>query len=468
MTNKVSWIIQFKDRASRTAAKVKRGFKGADAQAKKLNRTVKGMKSPFSALKDETRDLVRNLGMVAAITATVTVGGAYQDSLAELSAITGATGSSLQTMSRDAQVLAKRFNTDQSLVAKAITQTASAKSELLKDPKALTRVTAEALRLSKAAGIGIPEAVRASIGALNQWGAGADQAGKFVNVIAAGAKVGASEVFDTAEALKNAGSVAAQFNVTFEETNSLIQVLAKNGVKGAEAGTALRGTLSKLEKFAGGKFSASKLGIINSLEAIEKLGLSNSEVIKEFGEENLRSILILRKNVPLIKQWTRELTGTNVATEQANVRMDTFNQRMIKAGISMKGLAIKVFNGWEPVLSKLITWFTAFLNLIDGVLSSLGELIGQFAGAVFSLDFGHFDFGAVASRFMDAFGTDSSESKSSSGRGSRTPSTSAQGGNGNVSGKIVVEAAPGTVVRETQMKSTSGGGLNVGLNMVTQ
>ncbi len=497
MANKVSFIIQLKDQFSGVSRKLKSQFKGINTQAKKLDGTLRGrLKRSFAGLNQQVKQAAVGIGVAAAAMGAIRVGSGFQDAIAELSAITGARGAQLDVFTKDILRLSKAFGISQELVAKAVTQTASAKSELLKDPKSLARVTAEALRLSKAAGIDIPEAVRASIGALNQFGAGADQAARFVNVIAAGAKVGASEIADTAEALKNAGTVASQFGLSFEEVNAIIQVLAKNGVKAAEAGTALRGTLVKLEKIAGGRFAPSRIGVIKSLEMIGKLGLSNTQIIKEFGEENLRSILILRQNVPLIKQWTRELTGTGVATEQANVRMDTFSGSLDKAGVALKSIAIKLFTGFEPLLTGAIDLFTFLISAIEGVTSALGELIGQFAGAVATLDFSQFDPSAIISRFGEAFGleairlpelfggdkpvisVDAAElnrvlnQSVATGAGALTAQSTAAptlttptATVGTIIGEILVSATAGSSVSSTTMRS-SGAGLNVGLNMV--
>jgi hypothetical protein len=250
----------------------------------------------------------------------------------------------------------------------------------------------------------------------------------------------------------------------------------------------LRGTLSKLEKFAGGRFAPSKMGVIKSLESIERLGMSNSKVIKEFGEENLRSILILRSNIPLIKQWTEELTGTSVAAEQAGVRMDTFNSRLAKAGTSLKSIAIKIFEGFEPVLSFLVDKFTFVLNSIEGITSAIGEMLGQTAAAVRQLDFTEFDFTSVANRFGEAFGLEAikvspdidltapvsiSPKRLAELRASAAPSLMAgvtaptapmSPIGGTINGQIVVSAAPGASVKQTSM-TTQGNGLNVGMNM---
>lgn len=470
MANKVSFIIQLKNQFGATARKIKQDFKGIDTSAKQAGKSVEKMGrqtkksmrdsgkavSGFSlkakGLNRQLLSMGQGLLTLQTVMSTIKVGAEFEDAIAELSAITGAEGPKLRKLSGDVRSLAKEFGISQSIVAKAFTQTASAKSELLDTPGAVAAVTAEALKLSKAAGVDVPAAIRASVGSLNQFNKGADQAGRFVNVLAAGAKIGASTVGETAEAMKNAGSVAAQFNLSFEQTNALLQVLAKNEIKGAEAGTALRGTLSKLEKFANGKFAPSRMGIIKSLESIEKLGLSNTQIIKEFGEENLRTILILRKNVPLAKEWTKALTGTNVAGEQATKRLSTLSAKYDKLKTSISEVAISILEGLSPALGFVIDKVTFAINATLGVLRSVGSFIGQVAGALSTFDFGSFDFKAIANEFLSAVGEKT------------LPTTPIQNAGGTVNGTITVAAASGSEVRDTTM-ANRGPGLDIGMNV---
>lgn len=400
MAFNVSYIFQARDQFSSVARKIKDQTKGLNkefkalprkiaasnpvlrriasvglASMKKLGRGVSAavrkvrmMRIEFKRASSEAGSRFKQIAIAAlgffGAREFLRTGAQFQDSIADLSAITGSSGVQLSKFNDKILEMAKSSATAQDQVALAFTSIASLKSELLKSEGALETVTEQALLLANAAGIEIPDAVRASVGALNQFNQGADQASRFVNVIAAGAKIGASLVGETAEALKNAGAVASQFNVSFEETNALIQVLAKNEIKGAEAGTKLRGVLSKLEKIAKGKIAPSVIGITKSLELLEKAGLSNTQVIDEFGEENLSTILILRKNIPLFKQFTTQLKGTNVAQEQAKIRLSTFNAKMRVLGITIKDVLIRTFSKLEPTLTKITEEATKFIDSI--------------------------------------------------------------------------------------------------------
>lgn len=499
MPNKASYIIQLKNQFSRGAKKIRAQMKGLGKDSDKAAKANKRLAKSFKGLKNTAKNALGGIAVAFGVREFIRRGAAFQDAIADLSSITGSAGKDLQFLTDESLRLAKASSIAQVDVARAFTQIASAKSELLKDPKGLSVVTEQALLLANAAGIEVPEAVRASVGALNQFNQGADQAARFVNVLAAGAKVGASQVGETAEALKNAGTVAALFKLTFEETNAILQVFAKNELKAAEAGTALRGTLSKLEKFAGGKLAPSKLGIIRSLEIIEKLGLTNTQVIKEFGEENLRSILILRQNIPLIKQWTQELTGTNIAQEQASKRLATFNAKMRRLGVSLNDKIIKVFLRLEPVLNKQIERMGKFfdtiqpdqvdaladslvgaaeaivtigqgLGLIAKAFKSVGEGIGQ---GVARFETKGLVLGLVESAILaraslpSTFGLDPSgglQKAEAGARGGTTPAN-LQRSQTDVNVNLnAPEKAVGSVKTTTSGKTP---GLNVGVNLVT-
>ena len=167
------------------------------------------------------------------------------------------------------------------------------------------------------------------------------------------------------------------------------------------------------------------------------------------------------------------MTGTSVAQDQATTRMETFNQKLLKAGTSLKSIAIRIFEGIEPVLSGALDLFTFMINAIEGVSGALGELLGQIAGAISIMDFSKFDVGAIASKFGAAFGLEAiklpppseiagnalSSVKSFFGFGDKPAAPS-----GTVAGQILVKAAPGAIVEQTKMANT-GNGLQIGLNM---
>lgn len=375
-------------------------------------------------------------------------GAKLEDSLADLSAITGSTGKSLEFLKSQVTALSTESRTLPAEVAMAFKAVASAKSELLKDPHALTEVTRQVLLLKNAAGIDMAQSVDAVASSLNQFGAGADQAARFVNVLAAGSKVGASEVFQTSEAILNAGVAAKLAGLSFEQFNSLIQVMAKNGIKGARSGSELNALLLKMEAKMG-DVAPSVIGVSASLKVLEDMNLSAGASMKLFGLESVDVLKILTGNIPLIKQWTKEITGTGIAQDQASKRLGTFNSGIQGTRVQLVNLAAKVFNVARPALvalggtineflagldpsdieafglmlsslgriaqaaavgiSKAFTVVMVVLKPVLAALKGIGEALGQITGAVSILDFGQFDLAGkfnLGDKFLGVFGGD--------------------------------------------------------------
>lgn len=496
MSNSVPFIFRAIDRFTSVGSRIAASQNSINRAVERGNKILRqnAVQSTHTSAA-VTKGFKHMAGAVAAyvsITSTLNTGATFQDSVAELSSITGAAGKDLDFLSNSARKMAIEFGTAQNVVVKSITDIASAKSELLKDPEALITITKQALLLARAAGITVPDAVQASVGALNQFNKGADDAGRFVNVLAAGSKVGAAQVSSIVESLKNAGSVASAFNVSFEDTNALLQVLAKNGIKGAEAGTALRGTLSKLEKVANGALAPSKIGILKSLELLESAGLTNVQVIKEFGEENLRSVIILRKNIDLFKQWSTEITGTNVAQEQADKRSKTFNFRLEKMQTIIKDKLITVFLRLEPVLSKNVDRFGEWIDKIDpasidtfvdavsniasgfaavatvvgeviGLVSGLGKVMGEVGGAFATWDFSQFSSLTGQTPSLSDWVAENRKSNSAGDKLGSSAGKNPAGLKADISMNI---SAPSNTVNDLKTKMPkSQSGLNIGVNM---
>ena len=59
---------------------------------------------------------------------------------------------------------------------------------------------------------------------MNQFSLGAEQSERTINVLAAGAKVGAASIAQTSEAMVNFGSVAAGANLSVEQAVGAVQV----------------------------------------------------------------------------------------------------------------------------------------------------------------------------------------------------------------------------------------------------
>lgn len=306
--------------------------------------------------------------------AIITTTREYGQALSDLSAITGATGAQLKSLDEAAQEMGRSTEYSASQAVEALKLMASAKPELLQTADGLTEATKSALTLAQAAGSTLPDATRTLALSLNQFGAGAQEADRYINVLAAGAKFGASEIADTAAAIKNGGVAAAQAGVGFETLNAAIQVLAEREIKGGEAGTALRNVILALEKGTDKTLKPSVVGLSGALDNLSKKNLSTAQAVKLFGVENINAASVLVDNRSKLNALTLALTGTQTAHEQAAIRVNNLNGDIMGLTSAFEGMIIKIGQSSTGPLRSGIQSVTDGINLLTDNFNAVASV----------------------------------------------------------------------------------------------
>ena len=294
----------------------------------------------------------------------------FTKSISELSAITGATGKDLAFYEEQAALIGKTTTLSASQAATAFKLIASAKPDLLASKEALAAVTKEAVTLAEAAGVDLADAAQTVGVSLNQFGADADQAARFVNVLAAGAKMGSSSITDTSQAMKNAGVAAKLAGLSFEEANVGVQLLAKGGLFAAEAGTGFRQVLLKLENEAENKFKPSIVGLAGALENLAAEEMSLTELTELFGAEAMKSAAVMIAGAGDARTLEAAITGTSIASEMAATNFDNMEGDALSLNSANEGLAITLGTMLEPAIRKSIQAATDFSRAIDDFVKS--------------------------------------------------------------------------------------------------
>lgn len=308
-----------------------------------------------------------------------------ESSQAELKALTGLDDSSIQWLTEQAEKLSTtmdesglRIRQSSDEILQAYMLIGSKKPELLKDKEALNAVTIEAMRLAAAAKIDLKDAVTATTVSLNMYGESADQAARYVNVLAAGSKEGAADVSAQAAAIKNAGVAASGAGVSIEQLQGTIQMLAEKGLEAEPAGTALRKFFLVLQT-GPDETNPKVVGLQTALENLNKKSLSAAQIQTMFGEEAYSAATILIDNADKVRQYTEAVTDTNVAMEQAAINSDTNEAKMAQYRNSIKEAGIELMERLNPSLSLLTGWTTKIIvalpKLIDWFIKYKGIII---------------------------------------------------------------------------------------------
>ncbi|BET98093.1 phage tail tape measure protein [Xenorhabdus taiwanensis] len=361
LVNATSFKSQIMDAYRHAGRESERFTDKAASDAKKVKKT-------YSSLANQIQSVSGRLMLLAgtgfSLSTIISHTRKYGQALSDLSAITGATGAQLKKLDEEAQRLGRTTEFGATRITEAFKLMASAKPELLKSAEGLTLATEKAVILAQASGIELPEATKALALSLNQFGASAEQADRFINVLAAGAKYGSSEIGETAQAIKNGGTVAAQAGISFEELSAAIQILAERGIKGSEAGTAIRNVVLALERSTDKKLKPSVVGLSAALEHLTTKNLSTAEAVKLFGRANVSAASNLVTGRGKLDDLTQKLTGTQVAYEQASARANNLSSDLDVLSSAFEGLAIKVGQSADGPLRTGVQGATSAINTL--------------------------------------------------------------------------------------------------------
>ena len=318
-----------------------------------------------------------------------------EEAQAELKALTGLDDDSIQWLTRQAEILSTsmeesglRIRQSSDEILQAYMLIGSKKPELLGNKEALNAVTVEAMRLAAAAKIDLKDAVTATTISLNMYGESADQAAKYVNVLAAGSKEGAADVSAQAATIKNAGVAAASAGVSIEQLQGTIQTLAEKGVEAEVAGTALRKFFLVLQT-GPDETNPKVVGLQTALENLNKKGMTAGDIQKMFGEEAYTAASILIQNVDAVDRYTQAVTNTNIAVEQAAINSDTNRAKLEQQKNALKEAGNELIERLNPsimtlnslttkiitTLPILIDWLIKYKATIISGATALGTLI---------------------------------------------------------------------------------------------
>lgn len=313
-----------------------------------------------------------------------------EEAQAELKALTGLDDDSIQWLTRQAEILSTsmeesglRIRQSSDEILQAYMLIGSKKPELLGNKEALNAVTVEAMRLAAAAKIDLKDAVTATTISLNMYGESADQAAKYVNVLAAGSKEGAADVSAQAATIKNAGVAAASAGVSIEQLQGTIQTLAEKGVEAEVAGTALRKFFLVLQT-GPDETNPKVVGLQTALENLNKKGMTAGDIQKMFGEEAYTAASILIQNVDAVDRYTQAVTNTNIAVEQAAINSDTNRAKLEQHKNAIKEAGIELAERLNPSLMTLTSLtnkiITALPKVIDWFIEYRDVVISTVAG----------------------------------------------------------------------------------------
>lgn len=310
-------------------------------------------------------------------------------SAANLKALTGLDDVSIQWLARQTEILSTsmhksglRVTQSSKEILEAYMLVGSAKPDLLGNKEALNAVTIEAMRLSKAAKMDLKEAVDAVTLSMNQYGASSEKAADYANVMAAGSKYGSAAVQSITAAVTKAGVSASTANVPIEQLVGSIETLAEKGIVNEVAGTGLKMFFLRLQTGAD-ETNPKIVGLQTALKNLQKL--STEEIVKRFGAETYTVAQTLIDGADKVEYYTKAVTGTNVAMEQAAINSETNEARLAQLKNKIRETGIELMEKLNPSLNMLTGWTTKLLSMAPALIDWLVKYKGALASTCVTL-----------------------------------------------------------------------------------
>jgi len=318
-------------------------------------------------------------------------GSEFQQNLADLSAITGIQGKALDSLGDRSLKTSVKYGESASNIITANKLVASQLAEKIdfgtdEGLKQLQDISEQAIILQKAAGVELSTAVNTLTTAVNQFNLPASETNRLINSIAAGSKFGAAEVAEQSAAYAEAGSVAASTNQSFEVLNATTQILAANAIKGSKAGVGIRNvllTLNNSAKLAENGVEGVDLqadGLAVTLGKLNPLLSDSAKLEKLFGRESITASQILIKNADSVATMTEKVTGSNVALEQAEIQMNTYQGAQARLASAIDAQLIPAFQENNGVMVKGINTLIDYVEATGYAVSVINDWFDSYSG----------------------------------------------------------------------------------------
>lgn len=301
--------------------------------------------------------------------AAAKVGMDFESQMSRVKAISGATGDEFEKLNNQAIELGASTAFSAKEAAEGMENLASAGFNTTEIMKAMPGM----LDLAASSGEDLASSADIAASTLRGFGLEADKAGHVADVLAKNASATNAAVADTGEAMKYVAPVAKAMGLSLEEVTASIGLMANAGIKGSQAGTTLRGALSRLadpSKEAAGAMkqigfnafdSHGKLlsleDIIGKLQKSTK-GLTDKQkeqaISTIFGQEAMSGMLTLVSAGPQqLDELTKSLKNSDgAAKNMAQTMQDNAKSSVEQMMGSLETAGIKIEQAIAPTIRK--------------------------------------------------------------------------------------------------------------------
>ena len=293
----------------------------------------------------------------------------FEQQMARVEAITGATDEQIKALSDSAKTLG-------STTRKTATEVGQLQEELAKlgfTTDEILASTEAIIQLSEATGSDLAQSSSVAAGVLNAFGLEAQDTQELVDVMAKSFTSSALDLNKFEVAMANIGPVTAEAGLSVQETTGLLGILVDRNIQASKAGTGLRNVFLTLAKK--GKTLEGAMAEINS--ATKK----TAKATEIFGKENAIVATTLASTKDEVRALTTSLNDANgSASEMAQITGDTLSGDLDRVTSAWEGFILSLEDGDNSIsrsIRSLLDFTATTLNTLSNLGKSTAELTQQ-------------------------------------------------------------------------------------------
>ncbi len=386
-------------------------------------------RSGLEGLDSKMKDIGKGMGKVgkvltAGITAPIVAIGAiatktgmdFEAAMSEVGAISGATGDDLKALEDMAKEMGRTTKFSASEAAEGLKYMAMAGWDTQQQLDGLPGV----LNLAAASGEDLGTVSDIVTDAMTAFGMEAAQAGEFADVLAAAASNSNTNVSMLGESFKYVAPVAGALGFEAKDAATALGLMANAGIKGSQAGTAMRTLLTNLvkpTKESGTAMDALGISLTDADGNMKELSDVMGDLREAFhdldpgqqafyaaqiaGQQGMSGLLAI---VNAAEDDFNDLSGainnsTGEAERMATEMQDNLAGRLTELKSALEGLALQIYDvmlpaleGFVAIVQRVVDWFAELspgiqraIVVVGALAAAIGPVLVGLAGLIVSI-----------------------------------------------------------------------------------
>lgn len=392
----ISTCIQFIDQFTKPSQETLKAMRKMSSEAKATGKSIKSagdtIANAGSTMTKSVTAPIAGVGIAAVKTAAD-----YESAMSNVQAITGATGDDFKKLTKLGKDLGASTAWSAQECAEAMQYTGMAGWTAKENIDGLKGI----LDLASASGTDLARTSDIMTDAISAFGYKASDSAKFADVMTKACTSANVSVDTLGESYKYCGAICGTMGYSIDEVTTSLAVMGNMGIKGSQAGTALKNAISNMAAPTKNMQAAMKdlgISIVNQDGSMKSWG----DVIKNlqgsfkgltqdqqaayakqlFGKESMAGMLaIINTSTSDYNALADSIKNSGgAANDAAQTQLNNLNGQLTLLKSALEGAAITIGDKLLPYTKSMVSWVQKATDWFNGLSDAQVSMIMKFAG----------------------------------------------------------------------------------------